>query len=328
MVEMVENLKSSVPSTKESHLSNWKFDPKKTRAELVRLIVLHELPFSLVEYEGFRSYSLSLNPLVESVSRTTIKENCIQAFKNHRSTLRDELRDSKCRFSLTADIWTCNNTTSYICVTCHYIDVNWKVQKKIIRFCWIQTPHDGFNIYTVMLKAIRFYGIEDKLCSITLDNASVNNSMMDLLKGHLVKLNMLHSSGDVFHVRCAAHVINLIAKDGLQESDGAIHSIRESVRYIKGSPSRWEKFEEIVRDLRIKCRKRPSLDVATRWNSTCDMLESALPFKDAFFELAQLDSNYIYLSGILPGYSCKEGRIVEDGLLVEFLCTPTRTRSV
>jgi hypothetical protein len=105
---------------------------------------------------------------------------------------------------------------------------------------------------------------------------------------------MLHSSGDVFHVRCATHVINLIAKDGLRESDGAIHSIRESVRYIKGSPSRWEKFEEIVRDLRIKCRKCPSLDVATRWNSTCDMLESALPFKDAFLELAQLDSNYIY----------------------------------
>jgi hypothetical protein len=34
------------------------------------------------------------------------------------------------------------------------------------------------------------------------------------------------------------------------------------------------------------------------------------------------------LSGIHPGYSCKEGRRVEDGLLVEFPCTPTRTRSV
>jgi hypothetical protein len=34
------------------------------------------------------------------------------------------------------------------------------------------------------------------------------------------------------------------------------------------------------------------------------------------------------LSGILPRYSCEEGRIVEDGLLVEFPCTPTRTRSV
>jgi hypothetical protein len=34
------------------------------------------------------------------------------------------------------------------------------------------------------------------------------------------------------------------------------------------------------------------------------------------------------LSGIHPGYSCKEGGRVEDGLLLEFPCTPTRTRSV
>jgi hypothetical protein len=34
------------------------------------------------------------------------------------------------------------------------------------------------------------------------------------------------------------------------------------------------------------------------------------------------------LSGILPGYSCKEGGRVEDELLLEFPYTPTRTRSV
>jgi hypothetical protein len=34
------------------------------------------------------------------------------------------------------------------------------------------------------------------------------------------------------------------------------------------------------------------------------------------------------LSGIHPGYSCKGGGSVEDKLLVEFPCTPTRTRSM
>jgi hypothetical protein len=34
------------------------------------------------------------------------------------------------------------------------------------------------------------------------------------------------------------------------------------------------------------------------------------------------------VSGIHPGYSCKEGGRVEDGLLLEFPCSPTRTRSV
>jgi hypothetical protein len=40
------------------------------------------------------------------------------------------------------------------------------------------------------------------------------------------------------------------------------------------------------------------------------------------------DGRTATVSGIHPGYSCKEGRIVEDRLLVEFPCTPTRTRSV
>jgi hypothetical protein len=44
--------------------------------------------------------------------------------------------------------------------------------------------------------------------------------------------------------------------------------------------------------------------------------------------VAVVDSSYRWVSGILPGYSCKKGRIVEAGLLVEFPCTPTRTRSV
>jgi hypothetical protein len=34
------------------------------------------------------------------------------------------------------------------------------------------------------------------------------------------------------------------------------------------------------------------------------------------------------VSGIHPGYSCKEGGRVEDRLLLEFPCTPTRTRFV
>jgi hypothetical protein len=49
--------------------------------------------------------------------------------------------------------------------------------------------------------------------------------------------------------------------------------------------------------------------------------------KTLTFEVVGFSRTY-HVSGIHPGYSCKEGRIVEDGLLVEFPCTPIRTRSV
>jgi hypothetical protein len=91
----------------------------------------------------------------------------------------------------------------------------------------VKTPHDGFNFYTSMLRTIRFYNIENKLFSITLDNVAPNNTMMDILKANLLKMDMLHCDGDLFHVRCAAHMINLIVKDGLQAIDGVINNIRE-----------------------------------------------------------------------------------------------------
>jgi hypothetical protein len=118
--------------------------------------------------------------------------------------------------------------------------------------------------------------------------------MMDLLKENLLAKSMLHCNGDLFHVRCAAHVLNLIVKDGVQVIDEVIKDIRESVKYLKGSTSRKEKFEEIIGEVGIECGSRPTLDVPTRWNSTCDMLESALPFREAFYELGKQDPNYIY----------------------------------
>ncbi|KAL6845617.1 hypothetical protein ACP4OV_025112 [Aristida adscensionis] len=118
--------------------------------------------------------------------------------------------------------------------------------------------------------------------------------MMESLGKHLLEKQMLHCNGNLFHVRCAAHVINLIVKDGLQAVDRVIDDVRDSVKYIRSSQSRKEKFEEIVQELGISYVKRPSLDVATRWSSTYLMLKAALPFKRAFHELAIQDMNYKY----------------------------------
>jgi hypothetical protein len=42
-------------------LKDWKFDPDATHNELVKLIVMHGLPFSLVKYKKIMSFVVSLN---------------------------------------------------------------------------------------------------------------------------------------------------------------------------------------------------------------------------------------------------------------------------
>ena len=129
---------------------------------------------------------------------------------------------------------------------------------------------------------------------MTLENASNNGAMMKLLKTHLLNKNMLISGGRMFHQCCAAHVINLICQVGLEYLDPMIIKIRESVKYIKSSAIRKEKFEEIVAQLGITCEKEPCLDVSTRWNSTYLMLAAAKEFRQVFDSMAFQDANYTF----------------------------------
>lgn len=116
---------------------------------------------------------------------------------------------------------------------------------------------------------------------------------MTHLKTNLVGKTMLPCDG-VLHFRCAAHIFNLIVQDGLKTMSNAINSIRESVKYVRSSQSRGQRFEEMIAQVGIKTNRRPSLDVSTRWNSTYLMLESSLLVRMAFEALDRHDINYLH----------------------------------
>ncbi|BAS71939.1 Os01g0335900 [Oryza sativa Japonica Group] len=73
-----------------------------------------------------------------------------------------------------------------------------------------------------------------------------------------------------------------------------INSIRESVKYVRSSQSRGQRFEEMIAQVGIKTNRRPSLDVSTRWNSTYLMLDSSLLVRMAFEALDRHDINYLH----------------------------------
>jgi hypothetical protein len=89
------------------------------------------------------------------------------------------------------------------------------------------------------------------------------------------------------HVRCANHILNLVARDGLSCIGSVIGNIRLFVTIIKRSPLQLEAFEKCAKECDLDPKKALSLDVATRWNSTYIMIRDVIYYKNAFDRLAQ-----------------------------------------
>jgi len=288
-------LNASIMTPDGVALGPWTFNQAVSRKELMRMIVLHELPFSLVEYDGFRRFVSSLNPSFKMICRKTVHNDCLKAFMEENFTILQRMfKTSTSKISLTMDLWTSNRIVGYICITAHFIDEEWQPQKRIVKFTAIETPHTGIVMFNTMVKFIREWKIEDKLFALTLDNASNNGAMVKLMKTHLINKKMLFCGGRLFRQRCAAHVINLICQAGLDYLSPMIRKIRETVKYIRSSSARKEKFEEIVSQLGISCEKNPCLDVCTCWNSTYIMLATTKEFSLVFDSLSIQDLNYTF----------------------------------
>ena len=158
-LRIVQDLSSTLRSPCGSRLKDWSYDPDVSRKELMRMISLHGFPFLVTEYDGFRSFVSSLNPLFKIPCRTTARNECMKVFHEKKVALKKTLQNENCRFSLTTDMWTSNQTLGYIVVTCHFIDAEWKLQKRIIKFIDVKTPHTGVELFNNIQNCIQDWSI-------------------------------------------------------------------------------------------------------------------------------------------------------------------------
>lgn len=127
--------------------------------------------------------------------------------------------------------------------------------------------------------------------TLTVDNASSNDTAIAYLKKRFKHGLVL--DGDFLHVRCCAHILNLIVCDGLKDVNDSIDQIQNVVRFVRSSPARLAKFKKCIEDENISSNSMLCLDVQTRWNSTYLMLDAAIKFEKAFERLEDYDIAYM-----------------------------------
>ncbi|XP_023634283.1 zinc finger BED domain-containing protein RICESLEEPER 2 [Capsella rubella] len=97
--------------------------------------------------------------------------------------------------------------------------------------------------------------------------------------------------GDYMHIRCIAHIINLIVRDGLHDLSKNLEAIRNGVSYVRSSHVKQKSFELRVNLGKLK-RISLTLNVKTRWSSTYTMLTNALKYRVAFDKMLIEDRLY------------------------------------
>ncbi|XP_058185671.1 uncharacterized protein LOC131302895 [Rhododendron vialii] len=133
------------------------------------------------------------------------------------------------------------------------------------------------------------------------DNASSNATAIEYLKRKTMDWKRIVLEHEYIHMRCCAHILNLIVVEGLKDTSKSILCVRDVVRYVRSSPQRMETFNKCVEKEKIKSKQTVCLDVCTRWNSTYLMLEVAIKFEKAFQRMGEEDSSFIKFFGIKEG---------------------------
>lgn len=267
------------------------FNKVRCRTALAKFVVKDEQAFRVVEGDGFKELLQELQPKFVVPSRVTLARDVYSLFCNERAKLMTELTTTHQRVCLTTDCWTSRTQMSYMVLTAHYISADWKLQKKIINFCLVSN-HKGDTIGKAIENCLLGWGIE-KVFTVTLDNASANKEAVGFVRRRVKAWNGAILDGEHMHMRCGAHIINLIVNEGLKEMHDSIAAIRNSVRYIRSSPARLQKFKRCAEKEKIEYKGGLILDVPTRWNSTFQMLDVALKFEKAFGRYEDEDDKFL-----------------------------------
>lgn len=164
-------------------------------------------------------------------------------------------------------------------MTTYFIDDEWQLKKKTLDFIAIN-PSQIEDMHTeVIMTCLMEWDMDRKLFFVAFDSGASSNNIVCRIKDRLSQNRFLYLNDQLFDVRCAANVVNLMVQDAPEALSDVTTKIRESIRYVKSSQSTQAKFNELVLQVGIESHKSLCIDNPSLWDSTYSMLKDTFEYR-------------------------------------------------
>ena len=236
-----------------------KTNPEAVTKAIADMIVSDYLPLSFVEGDGFRRLMGIVAPDYDVPCRNTIRSRIMHRYDREREALSTEM-ESVSSAAITTDTWTSNSTQSFITVTEHHIADDWSMKTNVLLTRAMPERHTGENLASRLKDCVQEFHIEGKVETCVHDNA----------RNMEAAGNMCDDWSDL---GCFGHTLQLCLKPALELPKVAhvVSRSRKLVGHFKHSTTLTAEMKKRQGSMGVKEHVLIQ-DVATRWNSTYDMM--------------------------------------------------------
>ncbi|XP_039851736.1 zinc finger BED domain-containing protein RICESLEEPER 2-like [Panicum virgatum] len=209
--------------------ANAAFDQDRSCSYLAKMIIQHDYPLHIVQQPAFGTFIESLQPRFKIVDVDTMEGEVYAVYQKEKENLLQAFNSMPVRISLTIGLWTTSQTLGYVSLAGQFIDTEWKVHRRMLSFMMVSSPHSENALSEAISMTLSDWNMKDKLFTITLDNECSSHDIYSAnLRDYLSNKNNLMLKGQLFVVRCYAHILNAAAQDVMASIHGVIYNIRES----------------------------------------------------------------------------------------------------
>ena len=178
-------------------------------------------------------------------------------------------------------MWTSSQSVGYVFITGHFVDSDWKLQRRILNVVMEPYPDSDSALSHAVSVCISDRNLEGRLFAITC-NQPLTEVTIENLRPLLSVKNPLIFNGQLLIGSCISRTLSNVAYDLLGSAHGIVNKIRESVKYVKTSESHEEKFMDLKQHLQVPSERSLFIDYQTKWNTTYQMLVAASELQEVF----------------------------------------------